>query len=183
VKTVIMRSALLLLGALVACSGTGCASAPSRTPAAVPLEIPDPPPRASIEPLPLPGPPQPAPPDRPASRPTTAEPAARANRPATSPPPLEGNPAALPEPPAPPAELSAGAEAGAPSASRVREILTRTQQKLDAIDRGKLSAGKQTDYDTARRFAAQAEVAIKANNLLLARYSAEKAEALANGLR
>jgi hypothetical protein len=183
VKTAMMRSGLLLLGALVACSATGCASAPARAPAAVPLEIPDPPPRAGIEPLPLPGPPQPAPSDRPASRPTTGEPAARTNRPAPSPPPLDGNPAAAPEAAAPAAELRAGAEAGAPSASRVREILTRTQQKLDAIDRGKLSAGKQTDYDTARRFAAQAEVAIKANNLLLARYSAEKAEALANGLR
>jgi hypothetical protein len=180
VKTATIGSGRLLSGTLLACLALGCASAPSRAPTAVPLEIPDPPPRASIEPLPLPEPPQPAPPDRPASRPQAAEPAARANRPAPSPPPLEANPTA---PPVPAAELRPGGGAGAPSVSQVREILTRTLQKLDSIDRRRLSAGRQTDYDTARRFAAQAEAAIKANNLLLARYLAEKAETLANGLR
>ena len=37
--------------------------------------------------------------------------------------------------------------------------------------------------DSARRFLAQADTAVKANNLLLAQSSVEKAEALANGLR
>jgi hypothetical protein len=64
----------------------------------------------------------------------------------------------------------------------VQESLRRTRQKLDAIDRRRLNAGKRADYDSARRFLEQAEGAVKANNLLLAQSSAEKAETLANGL-
>jgi hypothetical protein len=65
----------------------------------------------------------------------------------------------------------------------VLESITRITRKLDAIDRRRLSAGKSADYDSARRFLAQAGDAVKANNLLLAQSSAEKAEALADGLR
>jgi hypothetical protein len=61
--------------------------------------------------------------------------------------------------------------------------LDRTRHKLDAIDRRRLNSGKRADYDSARRFLAQADTAVKANNLLLAQSSVEKAEALANGLR
>jgi len=65
----------------------------------------------------------------------------------------------------------------------VLESITRITRKLDAIDRRRLSAGKSADYDSARRFLGQAGDAVKANNLLLAQSSAEKAEALADGLR
>jgi len=61
--------------------------------------------------------------------------------------------------------------------------MTRTQRKLNAVDRGKLTSGKRDDYDAARRFLSQADRAVNANDLLLAQSSAEKAEALANGLR
>ena len=54
--------------------------------------------------------------------------------------------------------------------------------QLATLER-RLSAGKSADYDSARRFLAQAGDAVKANNLLLAQSSAEKAEALADGLR
>jgi hypothetical protein len=65
----------------------------------------------------------------------------------------------------------------------VRDRLVRTKQKLDTIDRRRLNAGQQTDYDSARRFLSQGEAAVKENNLLLAESSAEKAETLADGLR
>jgi hypothetical protein len=69
------------------------------------------------------------------------------------------------------------------SGTQVRESLDRANKKLDAIDRRRLNAGKQADYDSARRFLAQADTAVKGNNLLLAQSSVEKAEALADGLR
>jgi hypothetical protein len=65
----------------------------------------------------------------------------------------------------------------------VRESLSRTKQKLDAIDRRRLNPGQRADYDSARRFFSQAEAAVSQNNLLLAESSVEKAETLADGLR
>jgi hypothetical protein len=51
------------------------------------------------------------------------------------------------------------------------------------INLGRLNADRRADYDSARRFLAQAEAAVKENNLLLAQSSAEKAATLADGLR
>jgi hypothetical protein len=65
----------------------------------------------------------------------------------------------------------------------VRDRLVRTKQKLDTIDRRRLNAGQQTDYDSALRFLSQGEAAVNENNLLLAESSVEKAETLADGLR
>jgi hypothetical protein len=69
------------------------------------------------------------------------------------------------------------------TATQVLDSLARTKQKLDSIDRRRLNAGKTADYDAALRFLAQAADAVKANNLMLAQSSAEKAETLAAGLR
>jgi hypothetical protein len=77
----------------------------------------------------------------------------------------------------------AGGAGLTPTANQVRDRIARTKQKLDRIPRGKLNAGKRTDYDSARRFLTQAEAAVKDNNLLLAESSVEKAETLADGLR
>ena len=65
----------------------------------------------------------------------------------------------------------------------MRDRVSRARQKLALIDRRQLSAGKKTDYDSARRFLSQAEGAVNANNLLLAESSVEKVETLANGLQ
>jgi hypothetical protein len=65
----------------------------------------------------------------------------------------------------------------------MRDRVVRTKQKLDAIDRRGLNPGQRVDYDSARRFLTQAEVAVNENNLLLAESSVEKAETLADGLR
>jgi len=69
------------------------------------------------------------------------------------------------------------------TAAQVRERLVRTKQKLDAIDRRQLNAGKRADFDSARRFLAQANSAVDANNLLLAESSVDKAETRADGLK
>jgi hypothetical protein len=92
----------------------------------------------------------------------------------------------LPEPakPAPAPELRPAGQAGrTPTADQVRAVLSRTKQKLDLIDRRRLNTGQRADYESARRFLSQAEAAVKANNLLLAESSAEKAETLADGLK
>ena len=84
----------------------------------------------------------------------------------------------------PPPELRPAAAAGkTPTAAQVRERLVRTKQKLDSIARNRLNTGKRADYDSARHFLAQAEDAVKENNLLLAESSGEKAETLADGLK
>jgi len=178
----------LIAGVLAA----SCASNPARSAMTVPLEIPEPPPRVAMDPVPavvvgtpvLPERPVAAPVSRPAGTPPPVSTAA-ATPPAT--PPAPQTPVVVPtEPPrtTPPPELRAAGTGGrTPTAAQVRDRLVRTRQKLDAIDRRRLNAGQLTDYDSARRFLAQTEAAVKENNLLLAESSVEKAETLADGLR
>lgn len=175
--------------AIVALLMGACASNPARSAAAVPLEIPEPPPREAIEPVaaviaetpatPLPERPAPAPAARPAApAPARAE--------VVNPVPAPTTAAGPVEPPrtTPPPELRAGGGAGrTPTAAQVRDRLVRTRQKLNSIQRGGLNAGQRTDYDSARRFLSQAEAAVKKNDLLLADSSVEKAETLADGLK
>jgi hypothetical protein len=190
------RSSRLLVCLLAGLLFAACAPFTSRASAGVPLAIPDPPPHSTIPPVEIAQKAQPetTPP------PTTDSPADRGNRPAPAPspaarPPAAGSQTAAPPPVAPstaaPTQPAAATElrpAGAPgtqtlSAQQVREIMRRTQQKLNALDRRKLTAGKRDDFDAARQFLSQADTAVKANDLLLAQSSAEKAQALANGLR
>jgi hypothetical protein len=164
-----------------------CASNPR---SAVPLEIPEPPPRVAIDPVPavVEAPPVEKPvaataPPRPPVVPPSAVPAAATTTPAAQPAPPA---TAAVEPPrsTPAPELRpAGATGRSPALAQVRESVVRAKQKLDGIDRRRLNAGQRADYDSARRFLAQAETAIKTNNLLLAESSVEKAETLADGLR
>jgi len=183
-----MVTFLKMVVASVALLATACSANPARSAAAVPLEIPEPPARVAISPVPGPEPPAEAVPV-PAARPTAAIPApARAPAAAVAPAPPPPAPVAqVPEPlPAavPPPELRPAGPAGrTPTGAQVREALGRAKQKLDQIDRRTLNAGKRADFDSARRFLAQAEGAVKANNLMLAQSSAEKAETLADGLR
>jgi hypothetical protein len=178
---------VLVSAAMVA---SACAANPGRSSMAVPLQIPEPPPRADIEPLTGPEPRAEAIPV-PAARPTATIPApatsSRPPAPAASPTPAPQPPVAqVPEPvaAAPPPELRPAGPAGqTPTGAQVREALGRAKQKLDLIDRRRLNSGKRADYDSARRFLEQAEGAVKVNNLMLAQSSAEKAETLADGLR
>jgi len=187
-----MRAGTLKIVAAIgtACAFAGaCASNPARTSAAVPLEIPEPPSRVEMAPVPTVVEEPPPPPEQPVPTPPPV-PAVRKSPPSAPAPTAAGTPApvvpAVVEPlrPTPAPELQPAGPAGrTPTAAQVTESLRRTSQKLDAIDRRRLNAGKRADYDSARRFLAQAESAVKANNLLLAESSAEKAETLANGLK
>ena len=90
------------------------------------------------------------------------------------------------EPPrtTPPPELRPAGTAGrTPTAAQVRDARRPDQTETRRIDRRRLNTGKRADYDSARRFLAQAEAAVKVNNLMLAESSVEKAETLADGLK
>ena len=183
-----MRAAFWSLVVIALVPG-GCASNPTRSSAAVPLETPEPPPKPALAPIPSPEPP----PERPVAAPPAVRPAAppapAAAAPANATPAtVTGGPVGpfpVPETPATPAaELKpAGPAASTLTAVQVREAFDRTKYKLDAIDRRRLNVGKRADYDSARRFLAQADTATKANNLMLAQSAVEKAEALADGLK
>lgn len=175
-----MTGAALLAGA--------CASSPARSSVKFPLEIPEPPPRVAMDPLPAVVVEAPAEPEQPPVAPAENKTPPKSSPPAASasPPPAAPPPAVIaPEPvrPSPPPDLRPAGAAGAPTAAQVRDHVARTKQKLAMIDRRRLNAGKQVDYDSARRFLSQAEGAVNANNLLLAQSSVEKAETLADGLK
>lgn len=179
-----MKRGLLVL---VAASIGACASNPARSSLQVPLVIPEPPPRVELSPIPAEEPPPPelpAPAPLPVAGPTPPPPRTPANTSAAPAAPATPMVTVPEPPPAPAPELRpAGAAVRGPSAAQVRESLVRTKQKLDALDRRQLTSGRRADYDSARRFLAQAESAVASNNLLLAQSSAEKAETLADGLR
>ena len=175
------RLSFFAVCALVAVAGAGCTRARARTAADVPaLAVPAPPPREvaasdppPIEPtgapFPTAGPTPPAPPvppspaPRPPARTPQAEPETRAEAPE----------------PAPPRVLR---PADAAEVGRVRELLTRTARDLGRINYGRLSAGGRGQYDQAKRFADQAEDAIRDGNLPFAHTLADKAATLAAAL-
>jgi hypothetical protein len=64
----------------------------------------------------------------------------------------------------------------------IRDLLVRANRDLKSIARGSLSADGRTQYDTARRFADQAEQALKEMNLVFALTLADKAATLARSL-
>jgi hypothetical protein len=173
--------------AILALLISACASNPGRSAMNVPLEIPEPPARVAMDPVPAVITETPAPPERPAATPVSRPAATPSSSPAAAVTPPAVQPPTTPvEPPrtTPPPELRPGGPAGrTPTAAQVRDRLIRTRNKLNAIDRARLNAGKRTDYDSARRFLSQAEAAVKENNLLLAESSVEKAETLADGLK
>jgi hypothetical protein len=180
-----VKKSLVVLLVLV---GAACASNPAKSSMAVPLEIPEPPPRIAPDPVPAVAE---APPLQIPEATLPAAPAATAPPPrmpaASKPDPSNTPPVAqTPEPvrPNPPPELRPAGPAGRGlAAPQVRERIVRTKQKLDSIDRRRLNPGKRADFDSARRFLQQANDAVAANNLLMAESSVEKAETLADGLK
>jgi hypothetical protein len=181
----VKRSLIVLI---VAAGAAACASNPGKSAMAVPLEIPEPPPRVAPDPVaaiaeaPPPQLPETTPPVTPAAAPPPPRvPAASRPDPSATAPVAQ-----TPEParPNPPPELRPAGPAGRGlAAPQVRDRIARTKQKLDAIDRRRLSAGKRADYDSAQRFLRQANDAVAGNNLLMAESSVEKAETLADGLK
>src|SRR5581483_4647183 len=139
------------LAAIVAAGvwASACASGAARTSAAIPLHIPDPPPREVLAPVAMQEKPEPEPPAAPepaapAAPASTASGNGRSRPVAAAPAPT---PTAPPPPPAPaPAptaatELRPAGPSGNPtiSAQQLRDIVNRTSQKLGAIDRRRLS--------------------------------------------
>jgi len=184
---------VLLCAALVVLSASAsaaCAGRHVRTqPQGPPLDVPPPP---SLVGVPVESEPEPAK-VQPSPAPAVARPARRPQR-ATPPKPLPTRKADTPDktepPPAIPAKPAAEAAPPAPSLQttakvdeleqKIRALLTRATRDLDKIPVRTLSADRRTQYDEARRFAEQAEAALKVKNLAFAEQLADKAATLAD---
>jgi hypothetical protein len=64
----------------------------------------------------------------------------------------------------------------------IRTLLTQATTRLNRINYQQLNPDARTQYDTAKRFVAQAEESLRAKNLVFATNLAEKAAALSNQL-
>jgi phage terminase small subunit len=96
----------------------------------------------------------------------------------TEPPPATpAKPAAEVAPPAPSLQTTAKVDE---LEQKIRALLTRATRDLDRIEVRTLSADRRTQYDEARRFAEQAEAALKVKNLAFAEQLADKAATLAD---
>jgi hypothetical protein len=117
---------------------------------------------------------------RPPERQTPAENEPRDPQPAPAPPPVEP---AVAGPSGPPSQLRAAPAAADAAAERqVRELLARAARDLSRTDYRKLTVEGRAQYDQSKRFADQAEGAIKERNLVFAQTLAEKAATLAGAL-
>jgi hypothetical protein len=67
-------------------------------------------------------------------------------------------------------------------AKSVQDTLARAQQNLDKVNYQALNPGAKAQHDTARRFIAQAQDALKSRRLDFARYLADKADRLSASL-
>lgn len=178
----------LLLG-LSAAGASACATTKAETPVERPaLEVPAVPPRVieaapislnSPEPVPelppAPVTPRPRPPQRDANK-TEAKPEPEA-------PPVEPEPVTpAPAPTVPPLRTASSTDA-AEATRQISDMRNRAQKLLDDTDYQKLSREQQAQYDNAKRFIDEADVALKAKNFEFARGVAEKAERLARELQ
>lgn len=159
-----------------------------------PLEMPAPPPRVietvevtPPEPLALPEEP-PRQPVRPPAPPTPpVRPAPRAEAPVRSEPPPKVEP--VPEPrvadevPRPAATLQTTPAVEEVEVVRgIRVTIDKASSDLKRVNYGALNRDGRTQYDTAKRFIAQAEDALTKRNLVFARSFADKALAVATQL-
>lgn len=151
-----------------------------------PLEVPAPPPRviaAAEEPIattpaePL----EPAPPPastarRPVRRPAQTEPAQKPEpAPADTPMPQAAppEPAVTTTPPAPTLRAPGSAE------KPIRDLVAKAQRDLAQVDYARLTSAGKTQYEQSKRFAEQAEQALKDQNIPYAQTLADKAATLA----
>ncbi|MCX6543135.1 MAG: hypothetical protein NTV05_01835 [Acidobacteria bacterium] len=183
---ILLRAALVVL---FASASMACAGVHARTlPEGPPLDVP-PPPALIIEPFE-------SEPDLPAAQPSgvpaDAKPARRTPRatlqrsaPATriekpdKTEPLPATPAKPAADAAPPAALLQTTARVGELEKKIRTTLTGAARDLDRIDVRTLSVDGRAQYDEARRFAEQAEAALKVKNLAFAEQLADKAATLA----
>jgi CRISPR-associated Cas5-like protein len=178
-------SVVLLASASMACFGVHARTQPEGPS----LDVPPPPPLvgAPIESAPEPAkgqrPPAavgvPPPKDTSAAPPRKPQPARLVDQPdKTEPPPAApAKPATEAAPPA--ASLQTTAKVGELE-KKIQALLKRATQDLDKIVVGTLGADRRAQYDEARRFAEQAEAALKVKNLPFAEQLADKAATLAD---
>jgi outer membrane biosynthesis protein TonB len=144
---------------------------PSRVfaPVEEPIPVQAPPPEVADAEPPKPAPPRPARP-----RPVPAE----AAKPEPEPPPVAAAPA-----PEPARELRAQPSAADATAERqVKDLLARASRDLNRVNYQRLSNEGRSQYDQAKRFAQQAEEALKERNFVFASTLADKAAMLASQL-
>jgi hypothetical protein len=173
------------LFAVASVAATSCAHTQARTVLDLPpLEMPSAPPRVveATEPQPpaviaLPEDAPPAIRQRPAQAPRAEAPRQpEAPRVEASEPPKPADEAK----PTPPTTLqTTPTQREAEIERRVRSLIARATADLGRVDYQALNADARNQYDTARRFATQAEDALKARNVVFANNLADKAAALA----
>jgi hypothetical protein len=177
---------LILVAAL---SASTCARAQARAIPDVPLDMPAPPPRLveSSEPdmpapLSLPGEPARTTPSRPRQPPApkTTDVPRTVEPPKVDTPPVDAVAKPPEEPKAPPPTTlqTTPAQREGEVERRIRTQITQATTTLNRIDYQALNTDARTQYDTAKRFAAQAEEALRAKNLVFSANLAEKAVAL-----
>jgi hypothetical protein len=177
---------ICVLGALVAAgAAAGCAKTQAKTvPDGPPLEVPSPPARV-IAPADEPIAAAPAEPLEPAPAPTsttrrpvrkpTAEPAQKHE-------PAQAQEAPVPQPaPSEPAAAAPVPTLRAPGSAEkpIRDLVVQAQRDLSRVDYAKLTEAGKTQYEQSKRFAQQAEQALKEQNFVFAQTLAEKAANLA----
>jgi outer membrane biosynthesis protein TonB len=172
----------------LAAAGAGCAQkthAQTRTePPAATLDVPQPPPRVIVPPQPdVPEVVEETQPPSPAARPRPTRPAPRQE---AKPDPArqessttEAVPATEP---APAPEAKAPHPADTAGAAAVRQQMSRASQNLGQVNYAGLSNDMKAQYDTANRFLALADQALKEGNLLFASTLVDKAGAIASML-
>ena len=181
-----LTAAALLVTTL---AGAGCVRAAARSAPATPLDVPQPPPRvvetAETE-TPLPGTLVDAPvAGAPSSRPRTVP---RVDPPKPDPPRPDPAPVTEVPPPAPAVEpqrtpattlQTTPPEREAALEREILDMLRRAAANLARVDYGRLSDDAKAQYDQSKRFATQAEEALRARNLPYAQNLADKASTLA----
>ena len=159
----------------------GCVSARAQAPAVMqPLDVPPVPPRVIVPDIEEVEPPAPDPG-------AASRPAPQRNDPAPKPPdkPVDPPKPGVVDPPKPEEapRVRTPQTANDEQADReVRAIMGRAQAMLQGVDYRGLGGAARQQYDTARRFIAQADNALKIRNYVFARNLADKAETLARQL-
>jgi hypothetical protein len=174
---------LFFAAAVLALASGGCATGHATTAVLpTPLDVPSPPPRVLAPPAPEAPPTEvqginteprqlkPKPPT-PTSKPETkTDPALPPALPAVTPPPVATLQQTQPD------------KAAGQTEKQVRDQLSKAKADLQRVNRGRLNADEKSQYDTAQRFVAEAQQALKEGNLVFAAKVAEKAAGLAAGL-
>jgi hypothetical protein len=179
----------LALACATGIGATGCAKMQAKTvPDGPPLEVPAPPARVispAEEPVaaaplePLESAPAPASPTRKPARRQVNPDAAQRSEPA----PAADAPAPQPAPPEPAVTTPAPTLRAPGSAEKpIRDLVASAQRDLAKVDYAKLTSAGKAQYEQSKRFAEQAEQALKDQNIPYALTLADKAAILASEL-